>query len=203
MGLWYSKDSCIALTAFAYADHVGCQNTKRSTSGSMQLLGDRLVSWSSKKQKSTAISSTEAEYIALSGCLSLQYAETMSNTPDPSILTSDITSLRSKWKIGTINQEEIRQVTAHDEKWVPTKERVKISTTNVKLETSVPQKEETFQVIIDIIKNSTCYKAFTISAEVPKIFMQRFWYIVEKVTGTNSYEFHLANKKYLVDAELF
>ncbi|GJU95178.1 hypothetical protein Tco_1319934 [Tanacetum coccineum] len=50
------------------ADHAGCQDTKRSTSGSMQLLGDRLVSWSSKKQKSTAISSTEAEYIALSGC---------------------------------------------------------------------------------------------------------------------------------------
>ncbi|GJY99752.1 retrovirus-related pol polyprotein from transposon TNT 1-94 [Tanacetum coccineum] len=58
MGLWYSKDSCIALTAFADADHVGCQDTKRSTTGSMQLLGDRLVSWSSKKQKSTAISST-------------------------------------------------------------------------------------------------------------------------------------------------
>ncbi|GKG25754.1 hypothetical protein Tco_0398900, partial [Tanacetum coccineum] len=68
MGLWYSKDSCIALTAFADADHVGCQDTRRSTSGSMQLLGDRLVSWSSKKQKSTAISSTKAEYIALSEC---------------------------------------------------------------------------------------------------------------------------------------
>ncbi|GJW15953.1 hypothetical protein Tco_0020086 [Tanacetum coccineum] len=67
MGLWYSKDSCIALTAFADADHTGCQDTRRSTSGSMQLLGDRLVSWSSKKQKSIAISSTEAEYIALSG----------------------------------------------------------------------------------------------------------------------------------------
>ncbi|GJQ99352.1 hypothetical protein Tco_0522337 [Tanacetum coccineum] len=68
MGLWYSKDSCIALTAFADADHAGCQNTRKSTSGSMQLLGDRLVSWSSKKQKSTTISSTEAEYVALSGC---------------------------------------------------------------------------------------------------------------------------------------
>nr|GEZ06546.1 hypothetical protein [Tanacetum cinerariifolium] len=40
-------DSIISLTAFADADHVGCQDTRRSTSGSMQLLGDRLVSWSS------------------------------------------------------------------------------------------------------------------------------------------------------------
>ncbi|GJS13798.1 hypothetical protein Tco_0408270 [Tanacetum coccineum] len=49
------------------ADHAGCQDTRKSTSGSMQLLGEILVSWSSKKQKSMAISSTEAEYIALLG----------------------------------------------------------------------------------------------------------------------------------------
>nr|GEU75194.1 retrovirus-related Pol polyprotein from transposon TNT 1-94 [Tanacetum cinerariifolium] len=61
-------DSSIALTAFADADHVGCQDTRRSTSGSLQFLGDRLISWSSKRQKSVAISSTEAEYITLSGC---------------------------------------------------------------------------------------------------------------------------------------
>ncbi|GJT28136.1 retrovirus-related pol polyprotein from transposon TNT 1-94 [Tanacetum coccineum] len=67
-GLWYPKDSSIALTAFADADHAGCQDTRHSTSGSIQLLGDRLVSWSSKRQKSAAISSMEAEYIALSGC---------------------------------------------------------------------------------------------------------------------------------------
>ncbi|GJW15329.1 retrovirus-related pol polyprotein from transposon TNT 1-94 [Tanacetum coccineum] len=67
-GLWYSKDSSIALTAFADVDHAGCQDTRRSTSGSMQFLGDRLVSWSSKRQKSAAISSMEAEYIAMSGC---------------------------------------------------------------------------------------------------------------------------------------
>ncbi|GKA00182.1 retrovirus-related pol polyprotein from transposon TNT 1-94 [Tanacetum coccineum] len=67
-GLWYPKDSSIALTAYADADHAGCQDTRRSTSGCMQLLGDRLVSWSSKRQKSAAISSTEAEYIAMSGC---------------------------------------------------------------------------------------------------------------------------------------
>nr|GEU70347.1 uncharacterized mitochondrial protein AtMg00810-like [Tanacetum cinerariifolium] len=67
-GLWYSKDSSVALTAFADADHAGCQDTRRTTSGSVQFLGERLISWSSKRQKSAAISSTEAEYIALSGC---------------------------------------------------------------------------------------------------------------------------------------
>nr|GEU87512.1 hypothetical protein [Tanacetum cinerariifolium] len=39
------KDSCIALTGFADVDHAGCQDTKRSTSGSIQLLGDRLVNY--------------------------------------------------------------------------------------------------------------------------------------------------------------
>ncbi|GJS95385.1 retrovirus-related pol polyprotein from transposon TNT 1-94 [Tanacetum coccineum] len=67
-GLWYPKDYSIALTAYADADHEGLQDTRRSTSGSMQFLGDRLVSWSSKRQKSIAISSTEAEYIVMSSC---------------------------------------------------------------------------------------------------------------------------------------
>ncbi|GJW82618.1 hypothetical protein Tco_0155763 [Tanacetum coccineum] len=58
----------MALTAYADADHAGYQDTRRSTSGSAQFLGDKLVSWSSKKQTSTSISSTEAEYIRMSGC---------------------------------------------------------------------------------------------------------------------------------------
>nr|GEU77640.1 putative ribonuclease H-like domain-containing protein [Tanacetum cinerariifolium] len=66
--VWYPKDTAMALTAYADADHAGCQDTRRSTSGSAQFLGDKLVSWSSKKQKSTVISTTEAEYVAMSGC---------------------------------------------------------------------------------------------------------------------------------------
>nr|GEW33565.1 retrovirus-related Pol polyprotein from transposon TNT 1-94 [Tanacetum cinerariifolium] len=52
------KDTNISLTAYADADHAGCQDTRRSTSSSAQFLRYRLVSWSSKKQKSIAISST-------------------------------------------------------------------------------------------------------------------------------------------------
>ncbi|GKE20548.1 retrovirus-related pol polyprotein from transposon TNT 1-94 [Tanacetum coccineum] len=41
MGLWYPKDTAMALTAYADADHAGCQDTQRSTSRSAQLLGDK------------------------------------------------------------------------------------------------------------------------------------------------------------------
>ncbi|GJS98077.1 hypothetical protein Tco_0819247 [Tanacetum coccineum] len=48
LGLWYPKDTAMALTTYADADHVGCQDTRRSTSGNAQFLRDKLVSWSSK-----------------------------------------------------------------------------------------------------------------------------------------------------------
>ncbi|GJS90515.1 hypothetical protein Tco_0773151 [Tanacetum coccineum] len=102
-----------------------------------------------------------------------------------------------------MNPQETQQVAVRDEKWVPSAERVKISSTNILLETTVPQKEETFQVIIDVIKNSTCFKAFTISADVPEIFMQQFWYTIKKVQDSDSYEFLLSNKKCIVNAEVF
>ncbi|GKE97680.1 retrovirus-related pol polyprotein from transposon TNT 1-94, partial [Tanacetum coccineum] len=52
--------------AFSDADHAGCLDTWKSTSGGIQFLGDKLVSWMSKKQNCTAMSSAEVEYVALS-----------------------------------------------------------------------------------------------------------------------------------------
>ncbi|GJX30229.1 copia protein [Tanacetum coccineum] len=43
MGLWYLKDTDMSLTSYADADYVGCQDTRRSTSGSAQFLGDKLL----------------------------------------------------------------------------------------------------------------------------------------------------------------
>ncbi|GJU09350.1 putative ribonuclease H-like domain-containing protein [Tanacetum coccineum] len=66
MGPGIPKDSGFELTAFSDADHAGCLDTRKSTSGGIQFLGDKLVSWMSKKQNCTAMSSAEAEYVALS-----------------------------------------------------------------------------------------------------------------------------------------
>ncbi|GJT75850.1 hypothetical protein Tco_1042575 [Tanacetum coccineum] len=66
MGLWYPKDTGFELTAFSDSDHAGCLDSRKSTSGGIQFLGgDKLVSWSSKKQDCTSMSSAEAEYAAI------------------------------------------------------------------------------------------------------------------------------------------
>nr|GEV91310.1 hypothetical protein [Tanacetum cinerariifolium] len=69
MGLWYPKDTCFELTIFSDSNHAGCLDSRKSTSGGIQFLGgDKLVSWSSKKQDCTSMSSAEAEYMSLSAC---------------------------------------------------------------------------------------------------------------------------------------
>ncbi|GJR29508.1 hypothetical protein Tco_1105740 [Tanacetum coccineum] len=63
MGLWYPKDTGFELTTFLDSDHAGCLDSRKSTSGGIQFLGgDKLVSWSSKKQDCTSMSLAEAEY---------------------------------------------------------------------------------------------------------------------------------------------
>ncbi|GJZ20623.1 retrovirus-related pol polyprotein from transposon TNT 1-94 [Tanacetum coccineum] len=45
MGLWYPRDTAFNLTAFADADHAGCLDSRKSTSGSAQFLGEKLILW--------------------------------------------------------------------------------------------------------------------------------------------------------------
>nr|GEV98283.1 hypothetical protein [Tanacetum cinerariifolium] len=60
-----------------YADHARCIDTRKSTSGAIQFLGDKLVTLMSKKQVCTAMSSAEAEYVALStSCAQVMWMRT-------------------------------------------------------------------------------------------------------------------------------
>ncbi|GKB00744.1 retrovirus-related pol polyprotein from transposon TNT 1-94 [Tanacetum coccineum] len=68
MGLWYPKDYGFELIAYSDADHARCKDDCKSTSGGLQFLGENLVSWSSKKQDCTAMSTAKAEYVSLSAC---------------------------------------------------------------------------------------------------------------------------------------
>nr|GEY78589.1 retrovirus-related Pol polyprotein from transposon TNT 1-94 [Tanacetum cinerariifolium] len=67
-GFWYNKDSGFELTGFSDAEYAGCKDTFKSTFGGAQFLGEKLVSWSSKKQDCTALLTAEAKYVSLFAC---------------------------------------------------------------------------------------------------------------------------------------
>jgi hypothetical protein len=59
LGLWYPKDSHFDLVGYSDADYAGCKMDRKSTSRTCQFLDRSLVSWSSKKQNSVALSTAE------------------------------------------------------------------------------------------------------------------------------------------------
>ncbi|GKC28681.1 hypothetical protein Tco_1035975 [Tanacetum coccineum] len=101
-----------------------------------------------------------------------------------------------------MNQEQIQEAT-HDEALVSTDDKVKIGTSNMRIDPLLTQKEETYQVILDIIKNSSCYNAFLIIADVPEIYMQQFWFTFKKDKKSSFYHFDLHDTKFQVEVELF
>ncbi|KAK1396495.1 hypothetical protein POM88_006358 [Heracleum sosnowskyi] len=68
MGLWYPKNTGFELVGYSDSDFAGCRIDRKSTTGSCQFIGGRLVSWFSKKQHSVSTSTAEAEYIAAGSC---------------------------------------------------------------------------------------------------------------------------------------
>jgi hypothetical protein len=68
LGLWYPKGSRFELLRYSDVDYARCKVDRKSTFGICQLLGRSLISWSSKKQNSVALSMAEAEYVTIGSC---------------------------------------------------------------------------------------------------------------------------------------
>ncbi|KAI3692974.1 hypothetical protein L6452_32800 [Arctium lappa] len=70
LGLWYPENSSFDLMAYTDSDYGGCKLDRKSTSGSCQFLGGKLVNWTSKKHNCVSTSTAEAEYVAAASCCS-------------------------------------------------------------------------------------------------------------------------------------
>nr|GEW12410.1 retrovirus-related Pol polyprotein from transposon TNT 1-94 [Tanacetum cinerariifolium] len=127
------------------ADHAGCQDTRRSTSGSLQFLRERLISW----------------------------------TMDTSI----------------------DQQVAMDEALVPHARRLRIGWSNFCLLSDIASKESTLQLVYDVLRLTLFFKAFLVTADVLKIYMQEFWATAN--IHHQSIRFKMENKKHIINLESF
>ncbi|GJV03240.1 retrovirus-related pol polyprotein from transposon TNT 1-94 [Tanacetum coccineum] len=182
---------------FADADHAGCQDTCRSTSGSMQFWGDRLISWSSKRQKSAAISSTEAEYIALSGCYSNPDIILKASIPSKGNLTL---STGIYLGIGLLYDHAKACDYFASQPVLPNFHKI-MNTIKEQQKELDDALEPTIQVVLDALKLTPFYNAFEISADVPEIYMQEFWVTVTR--HHSSLRFKLDGKSHTVNVDNF
>jgi hypothetical protein len=90
IGLWYPKGATSDLIGYSDSDYAGYKIDRKSTSGGCHLLGRSLVSWTSKKKNSVALSTIEAEYIIAGACCThilymkqtlLDYGVVLENVP--------------------------------------------------------------------------------------------------------------------------
>ncbi|GJR86627.1 retrovirus-related pol polyprotein from transposon TNT 1-94 [Tanacetum coccineum] len=196
-------------------DHAGCQDTRRSTLGSAQFLCDKLVSWSSKKQKST------------NGIVELYFVRTEYQLAD--IFTKPLPRERFNFlieKLGmrSMSPEMLKRLTEEEESkggysryimyhrimtfeaqqieldndFVAPENHHVIDKCNMMINPRIKPKEPTYQVVLDALALTTCYPAFFIIAEVPVIYMHQFWATINKHKA--SYRFNINNKKFFYES---
>ena len=94
-GLLYKKSKLNTCVGYSDADWAGDVNDRKSTSGYIFQVGGTAVSWKSQKQSCTALSTAEAEYVALSQAaqeaiwLRQLNSDLLSDSCEPTVLYED------------------------------------------------------------------------------------------------------------------
>nr|GEW15827.1 retrovirus-related Pol polyprotein from transposon TNT 1-94 [Tanacetum cinerariifolium] len=96
---------------------------------------------------------------------------------------------------------KINQQVALDEALVPHASRLRIGKRNFRLRLDITSKESTLQVVYDVLRLTSFYKAFLVTADVPEIYMQEIW--ATAIVHHHSIHFKMDNKKRIVNLEYF
>nr|GFA61417.1 hypothetical protein [Tanacetum cinerariifolium] len=96
----------------------------------------------------------------------------------------------------------IEQQVALDEAFVPSTQRLRIGRSNFRLPSDIQSKESTLQVIYDVLRRCPFFKAFLVTADVSKIYMQEFWATAYEILEFLRFLGHSAQIKTLTDVNI-
>ncbi|GJX29667.1 hypothetical protein Tco_0237746 [Tanacetum coccineum] len=144
-GLWYPKDTAMALTAYANADHAGCQDTRR-----------------------------KVEYIAMSGyCAQILWMR--SQLTDYGFAFNKNPYIKADLNIpandAPVEQAPaVAPPTRTDDQILPLSKWVPIGKSNCVLDVHKPQRNPIFPIVVALLKNTNFFRAFTASSTIPAIY---------------------------------
>nr|GEX44514.1 hypothetical protein [Tanacetum cinerariifolium] len=95
----------------------------------------------------------------------------------------------------------IDQQVTRDEALVPHAKILRIERSNFRLLSVIKSKESTLQLMYDVLRLTPFFKAFMVTADVSKIYMQEFW--ATTIVHHHSIRFKMDNKKHIVNLESF
>ncbi|GJV08130.1 hypothetical protein Tco_1345786 [Tanacetum coccineum] len=158
IGLWYSKDTSIALTAYVDADHVGCQDTRRSTSSSAEFLGlcSKGLEWSPNALEVTLfeLGSLKSKVVR--------------------VLSRGLIKLKSmaQQQENQQQQQQQQQQDRPDEELVLVNNQVHIGLSNFRIALEKSQPDVIYKVCLEILRQCSFFNAFIRYADAPEIYMQ-------------------------------
>ncbi|GJR87837.1 hypothetical protein Tco_0211848, partial [Tanacetum coccineum] len=174
---------------------------------SAQFLGDRLVSWSSKKQRSTAISTTEADYIAMSGCCAQifwmrsqlkDYGFDFNKIP---LYCDNKSAIALCCNNNTMAEQNVpaQPPIRTDEQIVPRSQWITIGKSTLP---SCTKDQKTH--LSEISRQSRVIQLFNItaSANVPAIYLQQFWNTMKYNEKTGFYSCQVDETMFESSADL-
>ncbi|GJU70123.1 hypothetical protein Tco_1256382 [Tanacetum coccineum] len=182
-------DSRFELIAYSDADHAGCKNDCKNTSGGIQFLGDKLVSWSSKKQDCTVISTAEAEFsLEFKSTRKIEFDENPDNKfifDEFDLKSSNSEESNSEVKPVIIMAQPQRPADVHQDVLCPPNKRYALMDANKKVDPKNPVCPYESRILANILQNHPLRFSIDASSSVPWIYLGQTIFHLPQATDNN------------------
>ncbi|GJR32654.1 retrovirus-related pol polyprotein from transposon TNT 1-94 [Tanacetum coccineum] len=215
-GLWYPKDTAMALTAYADADHAGCQDTQRNTldehSQSKHIdIRHHFIREQVEKGVvelyfvttnyqladifTKALPRERFEFLLPRLGMKSMSPETLKRLQEEEEVNSfQDTMADMNMPANDVPAEQapaIAPPTRTDDQILPSSKWVPISKSNYVLDVQKSQRNPVFQIAVALLKNINFFRAFTASSTILAIYIQQFWDTMCFNSYTGLYSFQL------------
>ncbi|GJY64292.1 hypothetical protein Tco_0465752 [Tanacetum coccineum] len=208
MGLWYLKDTGFNLTAFADADHAGCQDSRKSTLGSAQFLGEKLIPMYFESQSTITLSCntmqhSRTKHIVVryhfikeqveNRVVELYFVKTDYQLAD--IFTKALTRERFKFLINRLefnmSRTNSQAKIVSEEQLVPRANKLVIKKNKQRVALDSHITDTMMRFVVEILRHHKLYNSVSLTTTVPIIYLHQFWTTINHNKNNRTFTFEL------------